>query len=91
MIVPAPLFAAAAVSLTLLIGGVGDYELVTQLPERICAKSLDTCETAREAIRRGWFLTELPRDTPTHCRPAAGCFGPASLTIPGFNAPARLP
>ncbi len=74
-----------------------DYVLtVTQngVDTLICAKSLPTCEAAREAIISGkWPIAEIDSKASrsdsraaTSCRPSPGCFDPSSNVIPGFNA-----
>lgn len=69
--------------------GSSDFELITPLSERICAKSHATCEAARAAVAKGWFLGELPRDAVTECRPAPNCFTERSGCIEGYNCEAR--
>jgi hypothetical protein len=81
MTVPAPLFALGLV-LTVAAASSGDYALIAPGIPPICAKSSETCEAARIAISKGWFL-DLPRDTVTVCQPSPGCFDPVSLEIRG--------
>ncbi len=64
--------------------GSGDYVLIVPGEPPICAKSRDTCEAAREAIRKGWWLISR-RDAATVCRPMPGCFPESSNHIRGFN------
>jgi hypothetical protein len=52
--------------------------------ERICAKNMQVCETARDAIRRGhWPI--VPADTPTSCVISPNCFDEQSNCIVNFN------
>ena len=82
MIAP-PLFAAGLV-LAVAAAGSGDYILLVPGEAAICAKSRDTCEAAREAIRtERWPIAA--RDAVTSCRPSPGCFSARSLVIPGYN------
>lgn len=65
--------------------GSGDYALVVPNQPAICAKSVEVCKAAREAIKRGWFLPEVGRDAATYCIASPGCFTAESLVIRGFN------
>ncbi len=71
------------------VAGSGDYMLIVPLPETpgrgICAKSQQSCEAARAAIKNGWFLTEVMRGAPTFCIPWPGCFSEESNVIRGYN------
>jgi hypothetical protein len=74
------------------VAGSGDYVLIVPLPEKpglhICAKSHESCEMAREAVRAGWFLEGL-RDAPTRCEPDPNCFSDRSNCIPRYVGPRR--
>jgi len=63
----------------------GDYALIVPNQSVICAKSERSCEAAREAIRKGWLLKEIPRNTPTQCIAWPGCFSEKSNCIEGHN------
>lgn len=78
---PPPVFAIAVV-LAAAAAGSGDYALSLPNEPPTCAKSQATCEQARVAVRKGW-LPDVPRDAPTDCVPAPGCFAPASNFIAG--------
>ncbi len=82
-----PIIALAVVLAGSAVAEPTDYVLVvTQngVDTLICAKSLPTCEVAREAIRTGRWPIADP-GAATSCRPAPGCFDPASNVIRGFN------
>jgi hypothetical protein len=75
-------FAALALGFVLIASS--DFELrVVGVPETICAKSAEVCETARAAIRAGWWNLGVRPDAATECRPAPGCFSPESDEIAG--------
>jgi len=79
---------APAIGLSFLVAaasGSGDYALIAPNQPPICAKSVEVCEVAREAIKRGWFLKEIGRDAATYCIASPGCFSAESLVIKGYN------
>ncbi len=84
-------YTAIALSLTLAIAsGTGDYALIVPMPhglptEVVCTKSQRDCEASREAIRRGWFMREIPSDTPTLCQAWPNCFNEQSNCIKGYS------
>lgn len=63
---------------------IADYRLILQGQPAICAKDKATCEMAREAVARGW-IEGVPRETPSRCEPAPGCFSARSNCIEGWN------
>ncbi len=67
------------------VGGSGDYALIVPGQPPMCAKSSQSCEMARTAISKGWFLKEIPPDTPTSCAPSPGCFSTQSNCIVGYS------
>ncbi len=75
-----------------LIGSVAwteptDYVLTIRehgIDTIICAKSLATCEAARDAIRTGKWPIADPGAV-TSCTPSPMCFDPASNVIKGYN------
>lgn len=80
----APSLFAAGLVLVVAAAGSGDYVLTVPGEVPICAKSRDTCEAAREAIRtERWPIAA--RDAVTSCKPSPNCFSARSLVIPGYN------
>ena len=77
---------SAALALGFVLVAASDWQLVVEgIPEPICAKSREVCETARAAIRDGKWEMGISRDVATACAPAPGCFSPASECIAGYN------
>ncbi len=66
------------------VAGSGDYILILPTGEQICAKSSEVCETARVAIRKGWWPI-LDKDVMTVCQPRPECFSEQSNHIRGYN------
>lgn len=65
--------------------GTGDYVLVTPT-ERICAKDIESCELAREAIRKGWLQWAAPTaNIWCEAMPGGRCFSDESNCIAGYN------
>ena len=65
-----------------------DYALIVEGSNLapICAKSKATCEEARIAVFRGWFLGDVVnRFASTRCVERPGCFPGRSNCIEGFN------
>ena len=80
---------ALAVGFVLI--AASDFELVVpNIPGPICAKSEAVCETARRAIRAGWWDIGVPADATTACVPHPGCFPYESNFIAGFNLPGTI-
>ena len=68
-----------------------DFELrVDSIPDRICVKSREVCETARDAIRSGRWSLGISPNVATSCMPAPGCFSDQSEQILNLNDPATL-
>ena len=82
MTVPPAIFALA-----LVLAATSDWELVApsdpSLP-RICAKSEATCAAAVDAIQADPPRWPIERAY-VLCRPAPGCFSPASECIAAYN------
>ncbi len=77
-----------ALAIAFVVVGAADFELVVaNVAGPICAKSAAVCETARNAIRVGYWDVGVPRDAPTMCRPHPDCFSYESNFIDGFNLP----
>lgn len=78
------------VALTFLLGialadpaHAADWEILGT-PEKICAKTRESCEMAIEATRDGRVFRDL-RAYPMRCAPAPGCFSEDSNCIAGYN------
>ena len=83
---------AIALAAAFVLAGATDWGLVISetgpTDSVICAKTQESCELAREAIRKGWLNRGgdgIPRDTTTVCRPTPECFSEESNCIAGFN------
>lgn len=73
--------ASIALAAGFVLAGAADWGLVSR-DTVICAKSRETCETALEAVRRGW-LRDWPPDA--RCVAMPGCFSDESECIAGYN------
>lgn len=64
---------------------VNDWALVIYGTDtKICATSFMTCETAREAISKGYWGAEF-KNQATSCVPSPNCFAPEENCIKGYN------